>query len=63
MDEPFLKTNQIQPWSQLPPWIGSGPEYDVFSRYDCISRHDCSRAIATGLTFRPVAETVAATLA
>ncbi len=56
VDEEFLQTNEIQPWSQLPLWIGNGPEYAGFSRYDC------SRAIATGLTFRPVAETVAATL-
>lgn len=55
-DEAFLRENEVQPWSQLPLWIGNGPEYDGFSRYDC------SRAIATGLTFRPVAETVAATL-
>jgi 2'-hydroxyisoflavone reductase len=55
-DETFLSENEVQPWSQLPLWIGNGPEYDGFSRYDC------SRAIATGLTFRPVAETVAATL-
>ncbi len=55
-DDAFLRENEVQPWSQLPLWIGNGPEYDGFSRYDC------SRAIATGLTFRPVAETVAATL-
>lgn len=55
-DDAFLQQNEVQPWSQLPLWIGNGPEYDGFSRYDC------SRAIAAGLTFRPVAETVAATL-
>ncbi len=54
--EEFLRENEVQPWSQLPLWIGNGPEYDGFSRYDC------SRAIGAGLTFRPVAETVAATL-
>lgn len=54
--EKFLQENEVQPWSQLPLWIGNGPEYDGFSRYDC------SRAIAAGLTFRPVDETVAATL-
>ena len=56
VDEDFLLANGVQPWSQLPLWIGNGPEYAGFSRYDC------SRAIATGLTFRPAAETVAATL-
>lgn len=56
MHEEFLQTNEIQPWSQLPLWIGNGPEYDGFSRFDC------TRAIAAGLTFRPVAETAAATL-
>lgn len=55
-DEEFLRENEVQPWSQLPLWIGNGPEYDGFSRFDG------SRAAATGLTFRPVAETVAATL-
>lgn len=55
-DDAFLQQNEVQPWSQLPLWIGNGPEYDGFSRYDC------SRAIAAGLTFRSVAETVAATL-
>ena len=55
-DEAFLQKNEVQPWSQLPLWIGNGPEYDGFSRYDC------SRAIAAGLTFRPVTETVADTL-
>lgn len=55
-DEKFLQENEVQPWSQLPLWIGNGPEYAGFSRFDS------SRAIAAGLTFRPVAETVAATL-
>ena len=55
-DEAFLQANEVQPWSQLPLWIGNGPEYAGFSRYDC------SRAIAAGLTFRPIEETVAATL-
>ena len=55
-DETFLRENAVQPWSQLPLWIGNGPEYDGFSRFDG------SRAAATGLTFRPVVETVAATL-
>ncbi|MBX3051077.1 MAG: NAD-dependent epimerase/dehydratase family protein [Caldilineaceae bacterium] len=55
-DEAFLQENEVQPWSQLPLWIGNGPAYAGFSRYDC------SRAIAAGLTFRPMAETVAATL-
>ncbi|MBI3959587.1 MAG: NAD-dependent epimerase/dehydratase family protein [Chloroflexi bacterium] len=55
-DDSFLQENGVQPWSQLPLWIGNGPEYAGFSRYDC------SRAIAAGLTFRPVEETVAATL-
>lgn len=57
VDEKFLLENGVQPWSQLPLWLGNGPEYAGFSRFDC------SRAIAAGLTFRPVAETVADTLA
>lgn len=55
-DEAFLQANEVQPWSQLPLWIGNGPDSVGFSRFDC------SRAIAAGLTFCPVAETVAATL-
>ncbi len=56
-DDGFLQKNEVQPWSQLPLWIGNGPENAGFSRFDC------RRAIAAGLTFRPVAETVASTLA
>lgn len=56
VDEAFLRAQGVQPWSELPLWIGSGPEYAGFSRFDT------SRAVAAGLTFRPVAETVRATL-
>ena len=56
VDEDFLSKNEVQPWSQLPLWIGNGPENAGFSRFDC------SRAVAAGLTFRPMEETIAATL-
>ncbi|WKX68924.1 NAD-dependent epimerase/dehydratase family protein [Streptomyces sp. XD-27] len=45
----------IEPWSQLPVWLPPG------ELYDSIFRHDVSKALATGLRCRPVAETVADT--
>jgi 2'-hydroxyisoflavone reductase len=46
----------VQPWSELPLWLPS-------SNYAGMARADISRAIAAGLTFRPVGETIADTLA
>jgi 2'-hydroxyisoflavone reductase len=46
----------VQPWSELPLWL---PADD----YAGMARADISRALAAGLTFRPVAETIADTLA
>jgi 2'-hydroxyisoflavone reductase len=57
VDADFLAEQGVQPWSDLPLWVGEGPETAGFSTFDS------SRAIANGLTFCPVAETVAATLA
>lgn len=55
IDERFLLDNGVQPWSEVPLWL---PEQD-----DLISAVNCTKAIAAGLTFRPLAETVADTLA
>ncbi|MDX6580755.1 MAG: hypothetical protein QOJ47_2304, partial [Gaiellales bacterium] len=46
----------VQPWSELPLWL---PDSD----YAGMSRAEISRALAAGLTFRPVGETIADTLA
>jgi 2'-hydroxyisoflavone reductase len=46
----------VQPWTELPLWL---PDSD----YAGMARADISRARAAGLTFRPVGETIADTLA
>jgi 2'-hydroxyisoflavone reductase len=56
VDESFLRNHEVEAWSQLPLWVGEGAEYAGFSRFDS------SRAEAAGLTYRPIAETVADTL-
>jgi 2'-hydroxyisoflavone reductase len=52
----FLAENEVQPWQDLPDWIPDTDEFRGFSRVDC------SRAVAAGLTFRPLADTVRDTL-
>jgi 2'-hydroxyisoflavone reductase len=52
----FLAEQGINPWSDMPVWIPSQGEYAGFS-----ARSNAT-AIAAGLTFRPFADTVAATL-
>jgi 2'-hydroxyisoflavone reductase len=56
-DADFLAEQRVQPWSDLPLWVGDDPSMAGFSAFDS------SRAIAQGLTFRPVEETISATLA
>ncbi len=46
----------IEPWTQLPVWVP--PDSDL---HDAVYRMDVTRAMATGLRCRPVAETVADT--
>lgn len=55
VDGDFLLEQGVEPWSELPVWI-RGPEYTGFHRADV------SRAIDAGLAFRPLDETVEATL-
>ncbi|WP_328431357.1 SDR family oxidoreductase [Streptomyces sp. NBC_00453] len=43
----------IEPWTQLPVWVPPGSE-----EHDSLHSGDVSRALATGLRCRPVAETV-----
>jgi 2'-hydroxyisoflavone reductase len=53
--EVFLKERGVEAWSDLPAWLGS--ENAGFLAFDA------SKAVAEGLTFRPLQETVADTLA
>jgi len=52
----FLADQGIAPWSDMPVWIPSRAEYAGFST------RSNARAIEAGLTFRPFADTVSATL-
>lgn len=52
-----LTAARVKPWTQLPLWI---PEGDA--HFGGMLHADNRRAVATGLTFRPVADTIRATL-
>jgi 2'-hydroxyisoflavone reductase len=56
VDEQHVLDAEVQPWTELPLWL-PGDEYAG------MARADVSRALAAGLTFRPVEETVVDTLA
>lgn len=51
----FLLEQEVGQWMELPLWLAS-PEYAAADRVDV------SRAVAEGLAFRPLAETVQGTL-
>jgi len=53
----FLAANKVEPWSDLPVWVPDTPAEAGFSRVDI------SKALAAGLTFRELGETVRDTLA
>jgi len=55
--EEFLLEQKVEPWSEMPLWI---PESDADSAG--FTSINCAKAIAAGLAYRPVAETVRATL-
>ncbi|HEX8572584.1 MAG TPA: SDR family oxidoreductase [Allosphingosinicella sp.] len=57
VDEAFLIERGVRPWSELPLWL---PESSETHRY--FHRAAIGRALAAGLTFRPLADTVRATL-
>lgn len=57
VDEAFLLGEKVQPWSQMPLWLPEEPEYAGFNALSI------ARALAAGLTFRPVVETARDTLA
>jgi 2'-hydroxyisoflavone reductase len=47
----WLAAHEVAPWSDLPVWLGSSEALGL-------ARVSCSRAMAEGLTHRPLAETV-----
>jgi 2'-hydroxyisoflavone reductase len=57
VSDEFLAQHSVQPWSELPLWIPAASEYAG------IANADSSRAVANGLTIRPLDETVRDTLA
>jgi 2'-hydroxyisoflavone reductase len=56
-DADFLAEQGVGPWMNMPNWIPADGEYAGFAY------RSVDRAIAAGLTFRPLAETMADTLA
>jgi 2'-hydroxyisoflavone reductase len=50
VSEKFLEENDVQPWMEMTLWV---PEEEMPGFF----KYDCSKAIAAGLTFRPVVET------
>lgn len=53
----FLQEHEVQPWSDMPVWIPDTEEDAGFSRIDI------SKAINTGLKFRPLEDTIRDTIA
>jgi len=57
VEDQFLIDSAVQPWSEVPLWIPeSDPDAAGFFAFDC------RKAIAAGLTFRPLEETIRVTL-
>jgi 2'-hydroxyisoflavone reductase len=54
VDATFLEERKVEPWSDLPVWLPPGS--------DSLMWASSARAVAEGLSYRPIAETVAATL-
>jgi 2'-hydroxyisoflavone reductase len=54
---PFLREQKVRAWSDMPVWVPTSPEMAGFSR------RSNKKAVAAGLTFRPLAETALDTLA
>lgn len=57
VSEQFIEEEKIEGWSELPFWNPTAENIENFFSTDC------SKAFKAGLTFRPIAETVADTLA
>ena len=58
VDAEFLEQNKVRPWSDMPVWIPARGGTSIG-----FSRRSIDRALAKGLTFRPLADTVRDTLA
>jgi 2'-hydroxyisoflavone reductase len=58
IDEAVLLAHHVEPWTGLPLWIPS-----TFTDEAGFMAFDCRRAVAAGLRFRPLAETIDATAA
>ncbi len=58
VSEAFLLEQEVAPWTELPLWI---PESD--KEFTGFCQVDVRKAVAAGLAFRPLAQTVADTLA
>ena len=56
-DAAWLEAQQVGPWMELPLWLPADAQHAAFMHTDA------SRAMAAGLTIRPLADTVADTLA
>lgn len=56
VDADFLREHDVGAWMEMPVWVYPSEETRGFSSYDC------SKAIAAGLTFRPLADTARDTL-
>lgn len=54
VDEDFLLQNGVEPWSDLPLWLAP----DANSREASFLALDVSKAIAAGLRFRPLSQTI-----
>ena len=54
--EAFLREHHVTPWSQMPLWVGNDPIMAGFARIDV------RKAVAVGLTFRPIQATIGDTL-
>jgi 2'-hydroxyisoflavone reductase len=52
----FLREHQVRAWTEMPVWSPPQGPMAAFMRVDC------SKAIAAGLTFRPLADTAKDTL-
>ncbi len=54
VDEAFLREHDVAPWAELPAWLPEGE--------DALLWASSARAVHAGLTYRPLADTVRATL-
>ena len=57
VDAGFLADQKVRPWGDMPTWMPPGPENQGWSRFSI------AKALAKGLTFRPLADTARDTLA